>query len=1094
MKLPSYSVVILTHSRPKYLKLLLDSVGEQTHKPEKVFVVLNGKGQSPELLKQYEALEALKWPANVKWIRSPETNIPLAVNLAVDLTQTEWFAGISDDDLVAPRRFESQLRLCKDTGATISAGAANLIDENGAPIPASHPTAQHFAGAGDRADLLRQVFLDNRLIGSTQIFQTEAIRRAGGMEKDLLLVHDFDLTLKLIDESNYCYDPVPYTKFRIHGGSLFAGKRDTALIELGRVFNRLEADPSSLFFRLLAKFPVEAYVNLVSHPAYAYRWLARRIQERGGFGGRLQTSPEFELTGEEHSLLQSLQKMNGALVPERHLSASTDYAASLETEIAAQARLIGELQASQNVLTDPTVQTALKIKNAVQTHRFHKVPLILAKFGTNQRMKNAVNRRLLRVPSESLPSALKNLPGRVRWRRGQGTSPEKIVNDVWPVDRPMVSVVIPCFNYGEYVGRAVQSVLTQTWRDLEVIVVEGGSTDGKTPEIVRSLEGDRLRCVYQSAPTSVSLNRQRGLEAVRGKYVVFLDADDWFEPTYLEKAVYLMETSGVDVVTPYVRLSGTPARIRVALRAVSGDLWQTQGIPLPEIFEANTCSTSAMFRHSFWKDQAIGYHTDAGYELEDWDFWIRLSSRGARFAVLPEPLHVHRLHGNSLTDALFADYALHIEKVRKTWEPVRQDYPHIFKAIHRQRQAVEVQNPWENLIRTRSESGKEINVLLCVPWFDFGGSSVLLSEVFTRLCEKKVKVTAVATTPDGPPESPEGIALYTRFAPESFDLCSWRDEKKRSDFLSYLTMTRKPDVLMIVGSALTYDNLCRLRTAAPQMKVIDHLYNPIGHIANNDKHRGEIDFNIVANQEVREKLLSLGEQEKRIRPILHGIDVDHYNVDNVAYVKATEIYPWKDESRQFVLGFFGRLSEEKAPADLLYLAVHFPECRFLMAGTGPLQEVLVQRAAELGVQDRVHFAGRIPDGLQFYRSVDAVVIPSRIEGLPLVLLETLAMKLPAVAANVGHMGHVIETGKSGFVYESGNLDALKAVTKQLLALTGEQRRAFGERGRKRVEADHSLGDCANQYLDVLFRLTGKKDFHARKSDGKRLSQEHPRVP
>jgi hypothetical protein len=110
----------------------------------------------------------------------------------------------------------------------------------------------------------------------------------------------------------------------------------------------------------------------------------------------------------------------------------------------------------------------------------------------------------------------------------------------WPADRPLVTVVIPSFNYGRFLGEAVDSVLAQTFTNIEVIVVEGGSTDPESRRVACALDRPRVRIVEQHEPHLVGANRNFGICHARGKYVCCLDADDLLAPTYIEKAVFLL--------------------------------------------------------------------------------------------------------------------------------------------------------------------------------------------------------------------------------------------------------------------------------------------------------------------------------------------------------------------------------------------------------------------------------------------------------------------------------------------------------------------------------------------------------------------------
>ena len=90
-----------------------------------------------------------------------------------------------------------------------------------------------------------------------------------------------------------------------------------------------------------------------------------------------------------------------------------------------------------------------------------------------------------------------------------------------------------------------------------LVDTEGGSTDRETFEIVNNSKRPRTRILFQSVSQLVGANRNCGIEAARGKYVCCLDANDSIAPTYLEKAVYLLESEGYDVVSTGIQFIGT---------------------------------------------------------------------------------------------------------------------------------------------------------------------------------------------------------------------------------------------------------------------------------------------------------------------------------------------------------------------------------------------------------------------------------------------------------------------------------------------------------------------------------------------------------
>lgn len=108
------------------------------------------------------------------------------------------------------------------------------------------------------------------------------------------------------------------------------------------------------------------------------------------------------------------------------------------------------------------------------------------------------------------------------------------------IESAMVSVVIPTYNCGDWIGETLESVVNQDYPKLEVIVVDDGSTD-KTKEVVAAFNSDRVRYVYQSNSGGASSPRNTGIQHARGPYIAFIDADDVMLPGKIERAVQLLD-------------------------------------------------------------------------------------------------------------------------------------------------------------------------------------------------------------------------------------------------------------------------------------------------------------------------------------------------------------------------------------------------------------------------------------------------------------------------------------------------------------------------------------------------------------------------
>ena len=105
---------------------------------------------------------------------------------------------------------------------------------------------------------------------------------------------------------------------------------------------------------------------------------------------------------------------------------------------------------------------------------------------------------------------------------------------------PRVSVVIPTYNRSDYILEAVESILTQTYRDFEIIIVDDGSTDDTRDVLAGQIEAGTIRYIYQEN-RSKSAARNHGIRLAKGEYIAFLDSDDLFTPTKLAKQVAFLD-------------------------------------------------------------------------------------------------------------------------------------------------------------------------------------------------------------------------------------------------------------------------------------------------------------------------------------------------------------------------------------------------------------------------------------------------------------------------------------------------------------------------------------------------------------------------
>jgi glycosyltransferase involved in cell wall biosynthesis len=194
---------------------------------------------------------------------------------------------------------------------------------------------------------------------------------------------------------------------------------------------------------------------------------------------------------------------------------------------------------------------------------------------------------------------------------------------------PAISVVIPCFNHGEFLPEAVASVTSTHRNDLELVVIDDGSTDERTRKELDSLQASGIRVIRQENQ-GPSAARNNAILASKGKYILPLDADDRLRPSFLDSAITILDSQPqVGIVYGDAEWFG----LRTG-RYTVGPFDRNR------LLYWNFIPVSAVYRRSVW-EQNGGYDSTA--RPEDYDFWLCALEHGWQFAYVPEILFEYRI-------------------------------------------------------------------------------------------------------------------------------------------------------------------------------------------------------------------------------------------------------------------------------------------------------------------------------------------------------------------------------------------------------------------------------------------------------------------
>lgn len=206
---------------------------------------------------------------------------------------------------------------------------------------------------------------------------------------------------------------------------------------------------------------------------------------------------------------------------------------------------------------------------------------------------------------------------------------------------PKVSIIIPAYNSMTYLPETMASLFAQTFNDFEAIIVNDGSDDDIEIWVAQNLKDRRVKLVSQDnqgAPRA----RNTGIAYAQGEYIAFLDADDLWETTKLEKQVQILdqnpEVGLVYTWVTYINEQGKSSG-RIVKNQVEGDVW-------PRVVQKNIieCGSVPLVRRQCF--ETVGVFDPFLSSGQDWDLWIRIASR-YQFAAIKEPLVYYRQHQNN---------------------------------------------------------------------------------------------------------------------------------------------------------------------------------------------------------------------------------------------------------------------------------------------------------------------------------------------------------------------------------------------------------------------------------------------------------------
>jgi glycosyltransferase involved in cell wall biosynthesis len=680
----------------------------------------------------------------------------------------------------------------------------------------------------------------------------------------------------------------------------------------------------------------------------------------------------------------------------------------------------------------------------------------------------------------------------------------------------MVSIILPTYNGERYLAESVASCLGQTYPDVELLVVDDGSS-ADIRGILEAVGDSRIRFFRHPENRGLPAALNTGCDASRGDYLTWTSDDNRYHPQAVARMLeYLDSHPDVGLVYAGSRLIDERG---VASRIVPPAAPET-------IWSGNCVGPCFLYRRQVL-EQVGSYDPDVSL-VEDYDYWVR-TARLFRLDRLDEILYDVRVHPSRLTSTLSLDRKRESHlKVLAKLSRSNPGVPVPPSVLRRARAAMHVaygrdyffagqtrsarrdllaairlepSSLWRGAValpllkslggdrllhRVRASRHRRhprpsptgsLRILHCFGQFaaNLGGTERQARAVCSALAARGHQVTVLARRVPATPAAVPGVTVHGKIRVVDcgplFGITYLGSailrlvlDARRADILHAHHLYLDAIAAIVAGRIRRRPVVAKMAGAGPGGDLDRLSRTTGGAFLLRLLHR--LDAVIAPSPTCRVKLLAAGFPPERVRVIPNG-------VDTIAFRREPGMEPSIPLPGHGgpVAVFTGRLVEAKGLLELLeawpLVLREVGDAMLLLVGSGPLETELRRRAALPPLADRVRLTGEVEDVRPYLRAAAAFVFPSWAEGFPNALLEAMAMELPCVATDIPPIRDAATDGIEALLVPVRDPQRLAAALTAVLTQPALAAR-LGHAARKRVELEFSLEGVMG-HLESLYR-------------------------
>ncbi len=232
------------------------------------------------------------------------------------------------------------------------------------------------------------------------------------------------------------------------------------------------------------------------------------------------------------------------------------------------------------------------------------------------------------------------------------------------MEKPLVSIIMPCYNDGDYIKESISSINNQIYDNWELIIIDDGSDEKSTIDVLNSIQTNEKIKIFHTNHLRPAGARNYGINNAKGKYILPVDSDDLIDPKYIDKAVKIMEEdSSIGVVYCYADLFGEKQ-----------GRWDLPEYSFENMLVDNVVFVTALFYKSDW-EKIGGFNTELIAGMEDYDFWLGILSTGKKIYQIKEVLFHYRIKPVSRTTGFQSD----VTQMQQTYRQIYKRHEKFFK-------------------------------------------------------------------------------------------------------------------------------------------------------------------------------------------------------------------------------------------------------------------------------------------------------------------------------------------------------------------------------------------------------------------------------